>query len=113
MSGLIKKRLAKCSHLWPFNSVRRSPFFASQRMILVSSPPLARTSCLPSKEQATVLTQSLPFFEQVSSSCRNWSTPPPVRRGVGVGKSVTVTVLPAKPEATRAASSVTEAKPLQ
>ena len=41
----------------PFS--RRSPFFASQRMILMSSPPLA--SMLPSKDQATVLTQALPF----------------------------------------------------
>jgi hypothetical protein len=42
------------ANLWPFNSVRRSPFFGSHRMILLSFPPLART--LPSKDQATVLT---------------------------------------------------------
>jgi len=53
-----KKSLA---NLWPSSVFRRSPFFGSHRMILLSSPPLART--LPSDEKATDQTQSLPFSQ--------------------------------------------------
>jgi len=53
-----KKSLA---NLWPSSVFRRSPFFGSHRMILLSSPPLART--LPSDEKATDLTQLLPFSQ--------------------------------------------------
>ena len=49
------------ANLWPFNSVRRLPFFGSHRMILLSPPPIART--LLSKRHATVLTQALPLVE--------------------------------------------------
>ena len=59
LSGVNTQRLAKCSHLWPFNSVSRSPFLASQRMIIASSPPLANN--LPSKDQEIVRTSRLPF----------------------------------------------------
>ena len=49
------------ANLWPSSVFRRSPFSGSHRMMLLSAPPLARS--LPSKRQATDLTQSLPFSQ--------------------------------------------------
>ena len=82
------------ANLWPSSVFRRSPFFGSHRMILLSSPPLART--LPSDEKATVLTHSLPFSQTSGNTYVTavYASPPlnlrlsPGERG-SVGKTVT------------------------
>ena len=69
-------------------------------MILLSSPPLARS--LPSKRQATDLTQLLPFSQMSGNTyvVVVYASPPlnlrlsPGERGEGVGKTVNLTVLP-------------------
>jgi hypothetical protein len=60
VSGGDKKKKS-LANLWPSSVFRRSPFFGSHRMILLSAPPLARS--LPSKRQATDVTQWLPFSQ--------------------------------------------------
>ena len=58
---LNTQQFARRSHLWPSSVFRRSPLFGSHRMILLSPPPLARS--LPSKRQATDMTEPLPFSQ--------------------------------------------------
>jgi len=60
VSGGDKKKKS-LANLWPSSVFRRSPFFGSHRMILLSAPPLARS--LPSKRHPTVRTKLLPFSQ--------------------------------------------------
>ena len=96
--GDKKKSLA---NLWPSSVFRRSPFFGSHRMLLLSTPPLARS--LTSKRHPTVRTKLLPFSQMSGNTyvVVVYASPPlnlrlsPGERGRAAGKIVTLTVLPA------------------
>ena len=55
---LNSQRFAQCGHLWPLSVFKHSPVDGFQIFTDLSSLPLASS---PALDQATVLTQSLPF----------------------------------------------------
>jgi len=57
---LNSQRFAQCGHLWPLSVFKHSPVDGFQIFTDLSSLPLASS---PALDQATVLTQSLPFSQ--------------------------------------------------
>ena len=83
----------KGRYLWPFSVVLHVPDSTSQILTVVSLD--ADTMVLPSGAKSHAKTLSLPFFRNVREHiCNGRLRLSPAERGVGVGKTVTLTVLP-------------------
>ena len=80
---LNSQRFAQCGHLWPSSVFKHSPVDGFQIFTEQSSLPLASS---PALDQATVLTQSLPFSQMSGNTyiVVVYASPPLIMSGGGV-----------------------------